>query len=68
MSDKFEYAVRQAVRESGPLAAYQRLIAANDELIRSPEMEHGREVTARRTAIHTGLAADWAASQRERVR
>ncbi len=68
MSAKFEYAVRQAVREAGPLAAYQRLIAANDELIRSPEMEHGREITARRTAIHTGLAADWAASQRERFR
>jgi hypothetical protein len=64
----YEYAVRQVVRELGPLAAYQQLIAANDALIRSPELDNGREITARRTAIHTGLAADWAASQRERFR
>ncbi len=68
MSAMYEYAVRQVVRELGPLAAYQQLIAANDALIRSPELDNGREITARRTAIHTGLAADWAASQRERFR
>jgi hypothetical protein len=68
MSAMHEYAVRQAVRELGPLAAYEQLIAANDALIRSHHLENGREIAARRTAIHTGLAADWAAAQRERFR
>lgn len=50
-------------RQTGPLATFQRLIAENDALIRSPELDNGRLIASARTAIYTGLVGDWAAEQ-----
>ena len=58
-----EVRVQTAIRQAGPLAAFQRLIAENDALIRSPSLGNGRAIASARTAIYTGLVADWAAEQ-----
>ena len=55
--------VLKAVRELGPLAAYQHLIAENDALIRSPDLDNGRAIVRARSAIHTILIGLWAAEQ-----
>jgi UTP:GlnB (protein PII) uridylyltransferase len=55
--------IRNLVRSAGPLSAFRQLIAENDALIRSPELDHGRAITTTRTAIHTILVAEWAAEQ-----
>jgi len=60
-----EQRVQQEIGVAGPLQAFRRLIAENDQLIRSPEMDNGREVAAARTAIYTELARHWAAQQQE---
>jgi hypothetical protein len=52
------------IRQAGPLAAFQRLIAENDALIRSVELGNGRAIASARTAIYTGLVGEWAAEQR----
>src|SRR4051794_33804876 len=59
-----EIAARARVGAAGPLLAFRQLIAENDALIQSAELDHGREVMAARTAAHTVLAADWAEQQR----
>lgn len=60
-----ETAVLNEVRRVGPLAAYRRLLAANDELIRGRDLTNGRAIAEMRTAIHTVLVRDWAAEQQE---
>ena len=66
------YRVRQievadTIRQFGPLDAYRYLIAANDQQICDSVLDNGREIVAHRTAIHTGLAAHWVETQRERL-
>ncbi|HRJ10897.1 MAG TPA: hypothetical protein PK490_02395 [Prosthecobacter sp.] len=46
-----------------PLARHRRLIAENDALILGPSLDNGREITARRTAIHLDAIAAWAARE-----
>lgn len=53
-----------AIAEWGPREAYRQLIAQNDRLILAPMLDTGREITARRTAIHSGLATHWLIEQR----
>src|SRR5678815_1674622 len=58
-----EQGVEQEIRRLGPRSAFDTLIARNDELIRRPRLDNGRALTRARTAIYTGLVADWAAEQ-----
>ena len=58
-----EKRVREEIRQAGPLATFQRLIAENDALIRGPELDNGRAIASARTAIYTGLVGDWAEEQ-----
>ncbi len=60
-----ENRVRAVVRESGPRAAFRRLIAENDALIRGAELDNGREIATARTAIFTTLAGQWAEAQEQ---
>lgn len=59
-----ETRVHEAIRDAGPFAAFQQLIAENDALILRAELGNGRLIASARTAIHTGLVHDWAAEQR----
>lgn len=56
-------AVRDVLRDIGPRAAFERLTAENDALIRGPVLDNGRLLATARTAIYTELVADWAAEQ-----
>ena len=56
--------VRAEIERLGPIGAYRSLIAANDALIRSADLDIGRQMARARTAIHTGLMAHWAEEQR----
>ena len=56
--------MRAEIERLGPLAAYHSLIEANNALIRSPDLEIGRQIAIGRTALHTGLMAHWAEEQR----
>ncbi|MEI6675472.1 MAG: DUF294 nucleotidyltransferase-like domain-containing protein [Verrucomicrobiota bacterium] len=58
--------VLEVVRELGPLAAYRHLIAANDALIKSLDLDNGRALVRARTAIYTTLIGQWAAQQQQR--
>ncbi len=58
-----ESRVRDAIRRSGPLAAFRELIAENNAVIRSAELGNGRVIAAARTAIYTALVNDWAEAQ-----
>ena len=57
--------VAEAIRQFGTLEAYRQLIEVNNQRIRTSELNNGREITAHRTAIHTGLAAHWVDAQRQ---
>jgi hypothetical protein len=59
-----ETQVLDVLHPCGPLNTYQQLIAQNDALILSPELNHGRAITTARTAIYTALVAAWAEQQR----
>jgi len=52
-----------AIARLGPLPAFRELIAENDALIRGPQLDNGRLITVARTAIYSGLMADWAAER-----
>jgi len=58
--------VLEVVRQIGPLAAFRRLIEENDALIKSAELDHGREIVRARTAIYTALIGRWAEEQQRR--
>jgi len=58
-----EERVHDEIGRVGPLEAFRRLIAENDLLIRSPEMDNGRAIVRARSAIYTGLVRVWAAEQ-----
>jgi UTP:GlnB (protein PII) uridylyltransferase len=60
-----ETQVHGEIRQAGPLAAFQRLIAENNALIRSVELGNGRVIASARTAIYTGLVGEWGAEQRQ---
>ena len=55
--------VRDTARDTGPLAAFHRLTAENDALIRGAELGNGRAIAVARSAIYTELVAEWAAAQ-----
>lgn len=55
--------VRELMAGLGPLAAFRRLIAENDALIRSPQLDNGRAIASTRSAIYTELVRVWAAGQ-----
>ena len=57
-----ENRVLAELAQAGPLATFQNLIAENDALIRSPQLDNGRAIAAARSAIYTALAGDWAAA------
>ena len=59
-----ETRVTGEIRQAGRLAAFQRLIAENNALIRSVELGNGRVMASARTAIYAGLVGEWAAEQR----
>ena len=56
--------VRNEIERLGASGAYRSLIDANDALIRSADLNIGREIAVARTAIHSGLMAHWAEAQR----
>ena len=56
--------VLEVVGELGPLAAYRRLIAENDALIKSPDLDNGRAIVRARTAIYAALIGQWAERQK----
>ncbi|MGI9240282.1 MAG: DUF294 nucleotidyltransferase-like domain-containing protein, partial [Verrucomicrobiales bacterium] len=56
--------VRAEIDRLGASGAYRSLIGANDALIRSPDLNIGRDIAVERTAIHSGLMAHWAEAQR----
>lgn len=61
-----EQLVLAEVQRHGPLAAYRSQIAANDALMRSPDLTNGRAIATARTAIHTALVHAWGAEQQRR--
>ncbi len=67
MSSPEEERVLDLAEKIGPLAAYQQLIAENDALILSADLDIGREIVTQRTAIHTALVHRWAKEQHERL-
>src|SRR5690349_4734012 len=58
-----ENRVRDELAGAGPLAVFRRLIADNDALIRSSQLNDGRMIASARSAIYTGLVRNWAAEQ-----
>lgn len=58
-----EIHVRKEIQRLGPLSAFQSLIAANDTLIRCSQLDNGREIVSKRTAIYTELTRHWAMQQ-----
>ncbi|MBK9139191.1 MAG: hypothetical protein IPM17_10585 [Verrucomicrobia bacterium] len=54
-----ELHVRAEIERLGPLAAFRALIAANDALTKSPDLDCGRRVVTERTAIYTELVRHW---------
>ncbi|HEV7402456.1 MAG TPA: DUF294 nucleotidyltransferase-like domain-containing protein [Chthoniobacteraceae bacterium] len=60
----WEDEVRETIRRVGPREAFRQCIAANDALIRAPELNNGREIALARSAIYTALMKDWAEEQR----
>ncbi|MCZ6673577.1 MAG: DUF294 nucleotidyltransferase-like domain-containing protein [Verrucomicrobia bacterium] len=55
--------VRKSIDDLGPLAAFRKLIADNDALIRSDSLDIGRNIVSERTAIYTELVRHWALKQ-----
>ncbi len=55
--------VRTEIAAQGPRHAYQRLIAENDFLIRTANLDIGRQIVTARTAIHTEIVRQWAEEQ-----
>jgi len=53
----------EVVPAEDPRLAFQRLLAENDALIRSPALDNGLEIAAARTAIYTTLVGAWAEQQ-----
>lgn len=53
-------------RGESALAEFRRRIRENDELIRSPRLDHGRQIVTERTAIYTDLVARWAEREHRR--
>lgn len=47
----------------GPRGAFEKLLSANDELIRSDRLNIGRKIVSERTAIYTRLVHQWAKEQ-----
>jgi hypothetical protein len=60
-----ELQVREAIAALGPLAAFRQRIAENDQRARGPELVHGRELAAARTAIYAELVRHWILEQQE---
>lgn len=54
-----ELHVRAELARLGPRAAHDTLIAANDALIRSVDLDIGRRIAVERTAIYTELVRHW---------
>jgi len=59
--------VEAVIAHLGPRAAFDRLIEENDNLIRSPDLTNGQEITAARAAIYTGLVRHWAVEQQRQL-
>ena len=59
-----EFDVRKVIHELGPLEAFQTLIEKNDALIKSDQLDIGRQIVSERTAIYTELSRHWAEKQR----
>jgi hypothetical protein len=55
--------VKEEVQRAGPPAAFQRLIAQNNDWIRRPDLDHGRQIASARTAVYTELVRAWAEGQ-----
>ncbi len=55
--------VRSAAQRLGPASAFTELIAANNALIRSPDLDIGRRIGRERTAIYTQLVRVWEEEQ-----
>ena len=62
-----ELHVRSTIQELGPLAAFEKLIAANDALIRGDQLDIGRKIVSERTAIYIELARHWAEQQHSQL-
>ena len=60
-----ETRVQAEIGKAGPLAAFRQLIAENDTLIRSPELDNGPEIVSARSAIYTGVVREWAVAQQQ---
>lgn len=65
MNADAESRVKDEIRRVGPRTAFRNLIAENDALIRGADLDNGRELASARTAIFTGLVADWAERQHQ---
>ena len=59
-----ETRVQAEIGKAGPLAAFRQLIAENNTLIRSPELDNGPEIVSARSAIYTGVVREGIAQQR----
>lgn len=63
MSTDYETAVLEAARRIGPRETHRRLLAENDALIRSADLDNGRHIVGARAAIYTALVGQWAQAQ-----
>jgi len=63
-SQQHDAIVRETIENLGPLPAFKVLTAANDVLIKSPDLDNGRDITMARCAIYRGLMAHWAEEQK----
>ena len=60
-----ETRVQAEIGKVGPLAAFRKLIAENDGLIRGPQLDNGQAIVAARSAIYTEVVREWAAAQQK---
>ncbi|MGE3313413.1 MAG: DUF294 nucleotidyltransferase-like domain-containing protein, partial [Limisphaerales bacterium] len=55
--------IRAGIAADGPGATYHRLIAENNALIQSANLDIGRQLVTARSAIHTEIVRHWASEQ-----
>lgn len=58
-----ELEILAELESTPPAELLAQRLAANNQRIRDPQLDNGRDVAAERTAVHTALAVHWAAAE-----
>lgn len=62
-AEAYLHRIQTEISARGPRAAYNRLIAENNTLIRGANLDIGRQIVTARSAIHTEIVRQWALQQ-----